>query len=338
MKKIIECPYCDGKALLSKEIKELNYRKDNFKIMAHYYRCQKCKEEFTTTEADTIGLMQVHNQYRERFNIPFPEEIISIREKYELSATKMSEVLGLGVNGYSNYENGEIPTPALGKLIATAAKASVFIDFLTEAKKNFSSNSFDKTKQRVEALIEKEKKPHPFYSLLNIYTEPNNYTGYKKIAIKKISFLIVMFVKKCKPEFNDKLKLNKLLFFTDFCHYKNYGRSISGLSYRAIQYGPVPACYDNIYTYLENEQIIISEWIRLQNGSAREIFKPNVEVEVNLFSKEELETIDNILQHFQETSTWDIVDLSHKEKAWKELEANKSIISYQEYAFDLMGA
>lgn len=338
MKQRIECPYCDGVAVLSKEVKEMSYRKDNFRIVAHYYKCEKCKEEFTTTEADAIGLIQIHNQYREKYNIPFPEEVIAIRQQYDLSAVKMSEVLGLGANGYSNYENGEIPTPALAKLIATAAKPSVFIDFLIEAEHLFSPKSFEKVKQKVEELIKKEKKPSPFYSLLNIYTEPNNYTGYKKIDIKKISNLVVMCIERCKPEFNDKLKLNKLLFFTDFCHYKHYGKSISGLSYRAIQYGPVPAYYDNIYTYLENEQIITSEWKRLQNGSAREIFRSGAKVDANLFSKEELETVNTILNHFQETSTWDIVDLSHKEKAWQELEANKSIIGYQEYAFDLIGA
>jgi len=34
-------------------------------------------------------------------------------------------------------------------------------------------------------------------------------------------------------------------------------------------------------------------------------------------------------------STWDIVDLSHKEKAWKELESTKQLIGYQNYAFEL---
>lgn len=66
MKQKIECPYCDGTANLQKEAKELNYRKDAFKIVAHFYKCEKCNEEFTTTEADTISLMQAHNQYREK--------------------------------------------------------------------------------------------------------------------------------------------------------------------------------------------------------------------------------------------------------------------------------
>jgi hypothetical protein len=107
------------------------------------------------------------------------------------------------------------------------------------------------------------------------------------------------------------------------------------LSYRAIQYGPVPANYDNIYAFLENDQIINVEWMRLSNGSAREVFKTDAEPDPTLFSPDELETINTVIGRFNDTSTWDIVDLSHKEKAWQELEAGKELISYQDYAFDL---
>ena len=107
MKQVIECAYCDGQAQLQKTGKELKYRAELFKVVEHFYKCEKCAEEFTTTETDSVTLLQAHNQYRERHFIPFPEEILAIRDKYELSATKLSEVLGLGINGYGNYEKGE---------------------------------------------------------------------------------------------------------------------------------------------------------------------------------------------------------------------------------------
>lgn len=332
----IECPYCDGMADLQRETRELTYRKEQFTIVAHFYRCEKCGEEFTTTESDTISLLQAHNQYRQRYSIPFPEEIAAIRDKYDLSAAKMSEVLGMGANGYSNYEKGEMPVLAMAKLITTAAKPKIFMEFLMDARSHFSDNAFEKAKEKVEFLIQQENEFNPFYSSLNNYKDPNNYTGYKKPSAKKITGLITLFIQKCKPEFNDKLKLNKLLFYADFCHYKNHGSSISGLPYRAIQYGPVPANYDNIFAYLENEQIISAEWIRLANGSAREVFKTEGDPDTGLFSLDELETINKVINRFNETSTWDIVDLSHKEKAWKELESGNKLISYQDYAFDLI--
>lgn len=335
MKQRIECPYCDGIAMLHREAKEITYRKDVFKIIAHFYKCEKCKEEFTTTEADAISLTQVHNQYREKNNIPFSNEIAAIREKYELSASKMSEVLGLGANGYSNYENGEIPTPAYGNLISAAAEPQVFINLLDKAKVHFSDNAFSKTRERVVHLIQTTEKHRNLGATLNTYNEANNFTGYRRPEPTRIANLITYLIRHSKSEFNDKLKLNKQLFFTDFAHYKHCGASISGLSYRAIHYGPVPANYDNIFAYLENEELISSQFLRLSNGGAREVFISEADFDENLFSEEERQTIKTIIERFAAISTWDIVELSHQEKAWKELEANKGLIGYQDYAFDL---
>ncbi len=335
MKKKIECPYCDGMADLKKELQELSYRKESFKIVAHFYKCEKCEEEFTTTEADTISLNQAHNQYREKNNIPFPEEIAEIRQKYDISASKMSEVLGLGANGYSNYENGEIPTPAYGNLISAASEPQTFLNLLEKAKIHFSENAFRKVRERVSFLIQNADENKDLCSTLNVYNEPNNYTGYKKPIAAKIANLVAYFIQHSKPDFNDKLKINKQLFFTDFSHYKNYGSSISGLSYRAIQYGPVPANYDNIYAYLENEQIISSQFLKLLNGGAREVFVSDIPFDSTLFTGEEIKTINTIIEKFANTSTWDIVDSSHEEKAWKELEPKRALIGYQDYAFEL---
>lgn len=335
MKQKIECPYCDGNANLQKEAKELNYRKETFKIVAHFYKCEKCSEEFTTTEADTISLMQAHNQYREKNNIPFPEEIAAIREKYDLPASKMSEVLGLGANGYSNYENGEIPTPAYGNLISAASEPQTFMNLLDKAKEHFSGNAFKKVKERVAYLVHTEDENKNLCAILNVYNQPNNFTGYKKPVPTKIANLVTYFIQHSKPDFNDKLKLNKQLFFADFTHYKNYGASITGLSYRAIKYGPVPANYDNIYAYLENEQLISSQFLKLSNGGAREVFISEADFDKKLFNEEEKDTLSNITAKFADMPTWDIVELSHLEKAWKELEATRELIGYQDYAFEL---
>lgn len=338
MKQVIECPYCDGMAEMKKENKEMNFRKEPFKVVAHFYKCNKCAEEFTTTEVDTITILQAHNQYREKYSIPFIEDICAIRENYELPANKMSEVLGLGVNGYSNYEKGEIPSPAIGNLINTISDPNVFIGLLHRAKNIFTKNAYEKATARVEYLIQKEKEINPFYCTINQYNDANNFTGYKKINLDKLANILIVFIAKCKPEFNDRLKINKLLFYVDFYHYKLVGFSLTGLSYRAIQYGPVPTFYDNIYTYFENEAVICSNWIKEENGSGKELFQTIAEFDNNHFSSEELETIDIIINKFKNISSWDLVEISHKEKGWLELEAKKGIISYQEYAFDLIGA
>ena len=53
-----------------------------------------------------------------------------------------------------------------------------------------------------------------------------------------------------------------------------------------------------------------------------------------MFADNELETLERVATAFKETSTIDIVELSHLEEAWKKNAKGKCIISY-EYAFEL---
>jgi methionyl-tRNA formyltransferase len=99
-------------------------------------------KEKSTYNSDFSDLSEI----AEKNNIPFPEEIIAIRHKYDLSAAKMCDVLGLGANGYSNYENGEIPTPAYGNLISAASEPQTFMNLLEKAKEHFSEKTFKKVK------------------------------------------------------------------------------------------------------------------------------------------------------------------------------------------------
>jgi len=335
MKKIMECPFCEGKATLQRQKRVLTYRKEQFKIVAHFYTCNSCKEEFTSTETDEISLSQAHNQYREKYSIPFPEEIIAIRESYHLSASKMSEVLGFGPNGYSNYEKGEIPTAAYGNLINAAADPLFFLGLVENAKKFFSEGIYRRTIDKVHLLSRVNAEQKNLCKTLNVYSHPNSYTGFTIPSPIKISNLIISFIQRCKKDYNDKLKLNKLLFYTDFSHYKNYGKSVSGICYRAIKYGPVPANYDNIFTHLENKKIVVPQFLEAGKGMVREIFDTESKFDKTIFSKLELETIDKIILKFKNTATWDMVAISHQEKAWKELAQTTTLINYQEHAFEL---
>ncbi len=331
----IDCTYCDGIATIVKNPKTITYRKEPFKVIEHFYKCKKCSKEFTTTEVDELTMVQVHNQYREKYNIPFIDEISAIREKYELSAAKMSEVLGLGINGYSNFERGEVPSPALGNLISTAENPEIFLSFVEKAKHLFNAKTLEKLKHKIGNIIQEGH--NSTMPAINWFIEPNCYTGYKKPEIGKIVDLLSMLIFKCKSDFNDRLKLNKLLFYSDFYHYSQNGQSITGLTYRAIPYGPAPTYYDNIFSYLSNDKIISSKWAKDDNGAGHEFFEVPDEIYNHLFSKKEMNSIEMIIKNFQDTPSWELVELSHKERSWKELGADHDLISYQEYSFDLEG-
>lgn len=69
MKRIIKSPYGSGNAVLKYEIKEEVFRKETFEVYSFYYKCQKTGNEFTTTEAGDINIIQLINLYRERKGI-----------------------------------------------------------------------------------------------------------------------------------------------------------------------------------------------------------------------------------------------------------------------------
>jgi uncharacterized phage-associated protein len=74
---------------------------------------------------------------------------------------------------------------------------------------------------------------------------------------------------------------------------------------------------------------------KVNNSKVTESYLPLKDSDLSVFSTEELNTIKKVVDLFTNTSSWEMVDLSHKERAWSELNKTKSIISYQDYAFDL---
>lgn len=123
----MKSPITGKEMKLIKERRSMDFRKETFEVVFHYYKCEESGEQFTTTSMDEVNMNQVYHQYRDRFNIPFPDEITRIREKYGLSAAKMSEILGFGVNSYRQYEAGEMPSIANAKLIQMAEDPKTFI-------------------------------------------------------------------------------------------------------------------------------------------------------------------------------------------------------------------
>ncbi|GAA4022469.1 hypothetical protein GCM10022386_01710 [Flavobacterium cheonhonense] len=333
MEKVIECPYCEGKANLRVQEKEFVFKKECLISHEYFYQCDLCAEEFTTNEVDEFTILQISNQYRSKHAIPFPQQLIDLKLKYGLSSAKMSEVLGLGANGYSNYEKGEVPTLAIANLLSNASDPAVFKNMFIKVKDSFSDNAYREALKKIEHLINNKEEEN--YIRLNYYEEPNSFTGFRALNKERISNLVLAFILRCKEDFNDRLKLNKLLFYTDFLSYKKRGYSITGLTYRAIQYGPVPSYYDNMYTILENDGVVMSTWKKEEDGSGKEIFTAEKDFDSTVFEAHDIEIIDLVIDKFKDTSSWDLVELSHGEQSWKDLITSKDIIDYQKYAYCL---
>ncbi len=331
----MKSPITGKEMKLTKERRSMDFRKETFGIVFHYYKCEDSEEQFTTTSMDEVNMNQVYNQHRDRFNIPFPDEIIRIREKYGLSAVKMSEILGFGVNSYRQYEAGEMPSIANAKLIQMVDDPKFFIDMVALSA-TIDHKAKAKYVQKAQLLVE-ERKRNIFNLNYKEYLLGNHladiYSGYRNPNIEKFTEMVVYFSEKIQPF---KTKMNKLLFYADFLMFKQSCFSISGVRYKAIDMGPVPNNFQSIFEYLANKDEIDIFTTEFQQGYTGEQFKARNDrpFNANLFSENELEVLEKVATVFKPTSTNDIIELSHLEEAWKNNKKDKSVISY-EYAFEL---
>ena len=148
--KTMPSPVSDGQAVLQEKEETMTYRNERYTYIHRNYRDPETGLEFVPNDLDFENLEQVYQQYRERHNIPSPAELRQMRERYGLSASKMSDILGLGVNQYSRYEDGVMPTEAIGKMLRSIETPSVFLGYMRDSKSQFSEKEYERLCAKVQ--------------------------------------------------------------------------------------------------------------------------------------------------------------------------------------------
>jgi len=332
----MKSPITGEEMSIQKEWRTMNFRKNEFRVLIHSFKCEKTGEQFEDDTFAQLNYIQLVNMYREKYFIPFTEQILAIRKKYGLSASKMSEILGFGTNSFRQYETGEVPNQSNARLIQLADEPKEFKK-LVDLGSTLDENMKSKIYRRIEVLIE-EQRNHKFKNQIAQYLtgtcQPNSYTGYRMSSLSRLTEMIVFFVERLQPW---KTKLNKLLFYADFSMYKQSGYSISGVKYRAIPMGPVLNNFNSVFEFLVNNSDVDVYCTSFENGGTGEQFKPNPERPFNpdLFTEDELRVLETISNRFKDISTSEIINISHKEKAWIANIEEKKTIDYK-YGFYLI--
>jgi putative zinc finger/helix-turn-helix YgiT family protein len=315
------------------EVQTLNFRKEEFTVRQRFYLCEETGERFTTTALDELNLSLVYNAYRAKHHIPTPVEIKETREKYGISAVKMSEILGFGQNSYGLYERGEIPNLSNAKLLKLAADLESFQQLVNDWETEENKQK-DSLLHRIGRLIQEEDHKNDSLEIyLSGEKRMSELTGFRKPSLIKLKEMIVYFAHEI-PSY--KTKMNKLLFYADFAYFRDYGVSISGTKYKAIPYGPVPNMNETIFENMAETDVIDIFFESKENGSKKEklVGRSDRPFDPSLFPPEELQYLEKVANQFSKTTPNEIVEISHKELAWIENERNKNFISY-EFALEL---
>lgn len=152
---------------------------------------------------------------------------------------------------------------------------------------------------------------------------------------------MVFFITKTKYCYT--LKLLKLLYFFDFQHFKETGRSVTGMEYFAWPMGPVPT---SLYEELKNrtklkkffsfipEKFLDSEFTREKAVRLR----PKLNFDKSLFSKREIRIMNELIELYKDITAKDMTKASHDRgrpwyKVFKEEKKPQQLIPY-EYILD----
>ncbi len=142
---------------------------------------------------------------------------------------------------------------------------------------------------------------------------------------RKFKELVVYLASKSEadPLFGDT-KLNKLLYFADFLAYQHLGRPITGARYQKLQHGPAPRALLPIREELEREGAVRVE----HHGRAlpRTVTVARRDANTDVFTPEELELVDEIIESLAGATAAEISELSHEQSpGWQLAEMHEDI-------------
>ncbi len=329
----MKSPITGKEMKLSYEWRKVPFRKEQFEIPYQFYLCEDTGEQFTTTELDEWNMQVLHNQFRAKHHIPQPDDIVAIRQRYDLSASRMGEILGFGPNTYGLYEKGEVPSLPNANLVKMARDPQKFYDLANDWQNGSEKVKIELLK-KIERLIQEQQTSFfDFEEYLMGKPQADQFTGYRQPDYEKLVEMIVYFAHQT-PCY--KTKMNKLLFYADFGLFREQGRSISGTRYRAIARGPVPIKYQSVFESLAVGEVIDVACEEMADGSEKHLLSGRRDRPFNpaLFSDSELSVMLRVKDRFGDKTPTDIVDISHKESGWLANKDARSLISYH-YALEL---
>jgi len=135
--------------------------------------------------------------------------------------------------------------------------------------------------------------------------------------------------------FLGKVKLCKLLFFLDFEHYKETGRSVTGLDYFAWKMGPVPT---RLFEEVEEPEPDMAERVEFVGKSTRQgnmlTVRPLAEFDGSHFTRREMRIMRTLGEEYRDARAEDIIEASHLEnRPWHQVyikeEKHQGLIPYK---------
>ena len=133
---------------------------------------------------------------------------------------------------------------------------------------------------------------------------------------KKFCELVLYIAKRSEddPRFG-AVKLNKIMYYSDFGAYRRLGQSITGANYQKLSEGPAPR-----QMLWERRVLLDSGHIRMESrqyfSGVQQRVVAEREPDVGVFTTEELGIVDEAIESMRYMTARQASDFSHQEPGW----------------------
>ena len=332
----VYCPYCKKEVEYKIEKRELKeFRGIEVNTFENVAICNECNQDLYVNKIEDENNERIYKIYREKANIIKAEDIVKLREKYDISQRELTAILGFGKMTINRYERGGLPTKSQSDYIKLLIEnEDRFIEKVKEAYEN--NNITEKTYKKIvaegqEENISKKRVQENIRSYLKevLNRKPDIYNGYKSLDLEKVENIISYIASKVKNL--TITSLNKYLWYIDMLSFNKRAVAITGLTYQNQKFGPtiVYKKYDELSLLDDKYQ---REDIETENGNTTKIIS-NENFNLDKINDSEKEIIDTIIKLLKNKKVTDISEMSHREDGWKKTKRLEKI-SF-EYAMNL---
>lgn len=122
------------------------------------------------------------------------------------------------------------------------------------------------------------------------------------------------------------VKLNKILFLSDFLAYSQFGQSITGAEYMRLNMGPAPRRLVSVRDDLiaRGEAVLVSRALPGLYRAQQKLIALRAP-DLSLFSPEEIALIDSVIEAVRPMNGADLSAISHEFPGWMAAETRQTI-------------
>lgn len=325
----MNCPLCEKTHEVEerKRMTTITIKGKEVVYEERFYFCANTDEdenEFENGAMTNENLLNARNAYRVKMGLLTSDEIVAIRESYGLSQVDLAKLLGWGEATISRYESKAIQDEAYDTMLRLIKDNPLqALEFL---KKNY--DKFPKMKQLeirqkiVEKLDSYGKEfltRQTFEGEYASFEEPSDSNGLTMLNIDKIEAMISYMAENINNLF--KVKLMKMLWYSDVLSFIENGCSMTGMVYRHEPMGALPIGH---YSLMNLEKLNVREEMSYNYDTMLHIY-PTDNMDYSILNNKEKSILDKVIVKFKDYKAKEIIDYMHNEKAYIETKPGEII-------------